>query len=120
MVLNLLRTSSDRVQLQFARLFGRHDLTSSQYNILRILRGEGKPLPILEIAERIAVVGHRELIDRLEKKGLVVRERCETDRRVIFVGPTERGLELLGELDEPVESLHGRLVGHLSGAEMKG
>ncbi len=118
-VLNLLRTN-DRIQLRFARLFGRHGLTPAQYNILRILRGEGKPLPILEIASRtIAVVpGITGLIDRLEKKGLVVRERCATDRRVIFVAPTEKGLLLLGALDEPVESLHERLVAHLSGDEM--
>jgi DNA-binding MarR family transcriptional regulator len=118
-VLNLLRTN-DQVQIRFARLFGRHDLTPSQYNILRILRGEGKPLPILEIADRmIAVVpGITGLIDRLEKKGLVVRERCETDRRVIFVAPTEKALHLLSELDEPVNALHERVVGHLSGDEM--
>jgi DNA-binding MarR family transcriptional regulator len=118
-VLNLLR-SNDRMQIQFARLFGRHDLTPAQYNILRILRGEGKPLPILEIADRmIAVVpGITGLIDRLEKKGLVVRERCETDRRVIFVAPTEKAIQLLDALDEPVASLHERLVGHLSTGEM--
>jgi MarR family 2-MHQ and catechol resistance regulon transcriptional repressor len=118
-VLNLLR-SNDRIQLRFARLFGRHGLTPAQYNILRILRGEGKPLPILEIASRtIAVVpGITGLIDRLEKKGLVARERCATDRRVIFVAPTEKGLSLLGALDEPVESLHERVVAHLSGDEM--
>jgi MarR family transcriptional regulator, 2-MHQ and catechol-resistance regulon repressor len=49
-------------------------------------------LPILEIADRmIAVVpGITGLIDRLEEKGLVVRARCKTDRRVIFVAPTEK------------------------------
>jgi DNA-binding MarR family transcriptional regulator len=63
----------------------------------------------------IAVVpGITGLIDRLEKKGLVVRERCETDRRVIFVAPTEKALHLLAELDEPVNALHERVVGHLS------
>ena len=50
-MLNLLRTA-DQVQIHFTRLFREHGLTSSQYNVLRILRGEGKPLPILEIAQR--------------------------------------------------------------------
>src|ERR1041385_4850649 len=76
--LNIWRTS-DQLQLRFARLFREHELTPSQYNILRILRGEGKPLPILEIASRtIAVVpGITGLIDRLERAGFVNRMRCE-------------------------------------------
>ena len=71
-MLNLLRTN-DRFQLRFARLFREHGLTPSQYNVLRILRGEGKPLPCLEIADRMiaAVPGITGLIDRLEAMGLV-------------------------------------------------
>src|SRR5260370_27978003 len=53
--LSVLRTS-DQLQIRFARLFRDHGLTPSQYNILRILRGEGKPLPILEIAARTITV----------------------------------------------------------------
>ena len=65
--LNLLRTN-DQLQIRFARLFREHGLTTSQYNVLRILRGEGKPLPILEIASRMITVvpGITGLIDRLE------------------------------------------------------
>src|SRR6266540_3173770 len=78
--------NSDQLQIRFARLFREHGLTPSQYNVLRILRGEGKPLPILEIASRtVAVVpGITGLVDRLERSGLVRRERCGSDRRVIF------------------------------------
>jgi DNA-binding MarR family transcriptional regulator len=117
--LNLLRTG-DQVQIRFARLFRRHGLTPAQYNILRILRGEGKPLPCLEVAGRtIAVVpGITGLIDRLEKLGLVTRERSATDRRVVFVAITGRALRLLGQLDGPVMELHKRLLGHLSGKEL--
>src|SRR5580704_16140230 len=81
-MLNILRTN-DQFQICFARLLREYRLTSSQYNILRILRGEGKPLPILEIADRmIAVVpGITGLIDRLEGMGLVARERSTEDRR---------------------------------------
>lgn len=118
--LSIARTA-DRFGIGFSRLFREFGLTPSQYNVLRILRGEGKPLPILEIADRLiaAVPGITGLIDRLEGLGLVVRERSTEDRRVVFVAITTRGLDLLGKLDEPVEALHKRLVGHLSQAELK-
>ena len=117
--LNLLRTS-DQIQIRFARLFRGHGLTASQYNILRILRGAGKPLPCLEVADRtIAVVpGITGLIDRLEKLGLVRRERSVSDRRVVFVAITDRALDLLSALDAPVMTLHRRLLGHLSRKEL--
>src|SRR5438874_4011421 len=104
--LNVVRTS-DRLQIRFTRLFREHGLTPSQYNVLRILRGEGKPLPILEVADRMiaAVPGITGLIDRLEGMGLVVRERSIEDRRVIFVAITTKGVELLSRLDGPVEAL---------------
>jgi DNA-binding MarR family transcriptional regulator len=118
--LSIARTA-DRLGICFARLFREHGLTPSQYNVLRILRGEGKPLPILEVADRlIAVVpGITGLIDRLEGLGLVARERSTEDRRVVFVAITSKGLELLGRLDEPVGALHKRLIGHLTQAELK-
>src|SRR5438445_4953850 len=102
--LNLVRTS-DQSHLRFARLLREYGLTSpTQYNILRILRGEGKPLPILEIASRTVTVvpGITGLIDRLEQAGLVDRERCTRDRRVIYVCATPKALDLLARLDEPL------------------
>lgn len=118
--LSILRTS-DRLQIRFVRLFREHGLTPSQYNILRILRGEGKPLPILEIASRtIAVVpGITGLIDRLEQAGFVNRLRCDKDRRVIYVALTDRAIETLAGLDEPLIELHRELMGHLSQTELK-
>jgi DNA-binding MarR family transcriptional regulator len=118
--LNVLRTN-DQYQIRFARLFRPYDLTPSQYNILRILRGEGAPLPVLEIASRtIAVVpGITGLIDRLEKAGFVTRDRCAKDRRVIHVGLTEKGQKTLAALDEPLQKLHKKLIGHLAKAELK-
>src|SRR5581483_10107517 len=70
--LGVLRTG-DRLQICFARLLREHGLTPSQYNVLRILRGEGKPLPILEIPGRTITVvpGITGLIDRLERAGFV-------------------------------------------------
>src|SRR5437763_17217954 len=114
-LLSVVRTS-DRLQIRSARLLREHSLTPSQYNVLRILRGEGKPLRILEIASRtIAVVpGITGLIDRLERAGLVNRLRCERDRRVIYVALTDDGTKALAVLDEPLLALHRKLLGHLS------
>lgn len=119
-MLNLLR-ASDQFQNRFGRLFREYGLTSSQYNILRILRGEGKPMPSLEIADRMiqvvpAITG---LIDRLQEAGMVTRRRCETDRRVVYVDLTDQARTLLTELDEPVLELHRNLLGHLSRTELK-
>lgn len=120
-VLNLFRTS-DRLQHRFARLFAEHGLTSSQYNVLRILRGEGKPLQCMEIADRTitAVPGITGLIDRLETKDppLVRRDRSTEDRRVIFVTITAAGLDLLATLDEPVAELHRQVLRHFTPAEV--
>jgi MarR family transcriptional regulator, 2-MHQ and catechol-resistance regulon repressor len=119
-VLGLLRTS-DRIQAPFTRLFREHGLTPAQYNVLRILRGEGKPTPILEIAERMltATPGITGLIDRLEKLELVRRERCSNDRRVIYVTLSAKAAELLKGLDEPVRSLHRRLLSPLGREDLE-
>ncbi|HKI37955.1 MAG TPA: MarR family transcriptional regulator [Gemmataceae bacterium] len=118
--LSVLRTN-DRLQIRFGRLFREHGLTPSQYNVLRILRGEGQPLPILEIAGRTITVvpGITGLIDRLEQAGFVNRVRCETDRRVVYVALTDKGTKALAALDEPLADLHRDLMGHLSPAELK-
>src|SRR6202040_1404443 len=119
-LISVVRTS-DQLQIRFARLFREHGLTPSQYNILRILRGEGKPLPILEIASRTITVvpGITGLIDRLEQAGFVNRLRCEKDRRVIYVALPDQGMTTLAALDEPLVTLHHKLVAHLSQGELK-
>lgn len=119
-MLNLLRTN-DQFQNRFGRLFREFGLTASQYNVLRILRGEGKPMPSLEIAERMiqvvpAITG---LIDRLEKQELVKRQRCTEDRRIVYIEITKKALELLKKLDRPVNDLHKQLMGHLTRAELQ-
>src|SRR5260370_40325296 len=113
--LNIVRTS-DQLQIRCARLLREHDLTPSQYNVLRILRGEGKPLPILEIASRtIAVVpGITGLIDRLEQAAVLNRLRCEQDPPVIYVALTDQGMSSLSAPDEPRLALHPTLPCHLS------
>lgn len=119
-VLNLLRTN-DRAQIHYTRLFRRYGLTSTQYNILRILRGEGGPLPCLEVAARLVAVvpGITGLIDRLARESLVTKTRCTKDRRVIYVDITEKALKILAALDKPLSELHTELFGHLSGRELQ-
>jgi DNA-binding MarR family transcriptional regulator len=81
-------------------------ITGQQYNVLRILRGAGEAgLPTLDIAERMIeqTPGITRLIDRLEEKGLVTRERCPTDRRQVFCRIGAAGLTLLAGLDGPVK-----------------
>jgi DNA-binding MarR family transcriptional regulator len=119
-VLNVLRTN-DQFQNKSLRLFRHYGLTPSQYNVLRILRGEGKPMPCLEVASRMiqvvpAITG---LIDRLEAQELVMRERCSEDRRIIYITLTDKARKLLDQMDEPVMALHRALVGHMTQAELK-
>ncbi|MEX2174429.1 MAG: MarR family transcriptional regulator [Pirellulaceae bacterium] len=119
-MLNLVR-SADQLQIRFARLFRQYGLTPQQYNILRILRGEGSPLPVLEIAARMITVvpGITGLIDRLEAAELVQRNRCENDRRVVYVSITEKAVDLLRQIDQPLIELHQQLLGHLSRPELE-
>lgn len=118
-VLNLLRTA-DQLQIRFARLFRRYGLTPQQYNILRILRGEGRPLPILEIASRMITVvpGITGLIDRLESASLVERKRCEQDRRVTYVAIAPQATDLLRQIDAPLNALHQKVLGHMTADEL--
>jgi DNA-binding MarR family transcriptional regulator len=118
-MLNLLRTA-DQLQIRFARLFRQYGLTPQQYNVLRILRGEGQPLPILEIAARMITVvpGITGLIDRLELAGLVERKRCNQDRRVIYVAIAAQALDILAQIDEPLANLHKQTLGHLTPEEL--
>lgn len=117
--LNIARTN-DQLQIRAARLFREHGLTGSQYNVLRILRGEGAPLPILEIAGRTVTVvpGITGLIDRLERAGFVRRQRCQDDRRVIYVALTDKGAKAVDDLDRPVKALNEKLMGGLSRGEL--
>lgn len=102
-------------------LAGHDELTLQQYNVLRILRGAGaKGLPTLEIGNRMIerTPGVTRLIDRMEEKGLVVRERSREDRRIVTCRITEVGTTLLKRLDRPVDALEESLVGALDDAEV--
>jgi DNA-binding MarR family transcriptional regulator len=88
-----------------------HGITPTQYNVLRILRGAGEAgLCRSEVMERMIapVPDATRLLDRMEAAGLIVRERSSEDRRFVTTRVTEKGLEMLAELDEPILDLHRR------------
>jgi len=119
-LVSLLRTT-DVVRRWVARQLETSDVTPQQYNVLRILRGAGKEgIPTLDIAERMIeqTPGITRLLDRLEAKKLVRRERCARDRRQVLCWITDPGLALLAELDEPVERSAQELFAGLSTAEI--
>lgn len=106
--LNVLRTAEVLTQ-QLAELLRPYGVSTQQYNVMRILRGAGPDgIPSGQISERMV---NRDpdvtrLVDRLEKQGLAERVRGGEDRRVVRVRATRNALDLLGQLDEPVEELH--------------
>lgn len=115
-VVALLRTA-DLVRRAVSQAVETHDITLQQYNVLRILRGAGeKGLPTLEIADRMIehAPGVTRLLDRLEAKGLVRRERCREDRRQVLCWLTPTGLELVERLDEPVDKADVEAVAQLT------
>lgn len=119
-MINLWRVGDAAIN-RFGQLFRDFDLTCSQYNVLRILRGAGEPLPVQEIAGRMIqpVPAMTGLIDRLEKAGLVERQRTAADRRVIHVALAKRAIALLARLDEPVVELHRALLAGLNRDEVR-
>jgi MarR family transcriptional regulator, 2-MHQ and catechol-resistance regulon repressor len=118
--LNLVRTH-EHLAGDFARLFKQHGLSDPQYNALRILRGEGKPMQVYQIAERMVTpqTDITRLVVRLEKAGLVERQRCGEDRRVVWVTLTDRGKAVLRKLDRPVKELHETHFRQLNERELK-
>jgi DNA-binding MarR family transcriptional regulator len=92
------------------------DLTTNQYNVLRILRGSHPAkLASGEIADRMISRDPdvTRLVDRLNRRGLVSRTRGRQDRRVVEIGITGKGLEVLKSLDPHVERMPGAVIGHL-------
>lgn len=119
--LNLWRTY-DRLRTLEDQLFAEHGLTAQQYNALRLLRGSHpEPMPTLAIGSRLIsrAPDITRLLDRLDERGLVVRDRRAENRRVVMIGITEAGLALLRELDKAVRDCNKSQLGHLKPAELK-
>src|SRR6056297_2197939 len=118
-MLSILRTS-DLLENRLARLLREFALTPSQYNVLRILRGEGQPMPCLEVASRMIQVAPAitRVVEQLATRGLIDKQQSADDRRVFLVELTRAGTQLLKKLDSPIESLRTSLLGHVSKSEL--
>jgi DNA-binding MarR family transcriptional regulator len=114
--LNLWRTY-DRLRMLEEELFSAHGLTPQQYNALRLLRGEHPAaVPTLVLAGRLVsrAPDITRLLDKLEQAGWISRQRRSDNRRVVDVGITEAGMDLLGQIERPLRACHERQLGHLS------
>ena len=119
--LSVVRTASaltDRVE----DLLKPYGISSTQYNVLRILRGAGdEGLCRNELRDRMLtrMPDMTRLLDRMEDAGLVTRARERDDRRMVLTRITPRGLELLGELDLPMTELHRGQLASLTDEQLR-
>ncbi len=106
-------TTWDLLYRNIQKAMRRHGISLAQYNVLRILRGAGpEGIPLMEIARRVIVryPNVTRLTDHLEADGLMRRERCTRDRRVVRALATPAGLDLLTKLDGEVAMLNIHLM----------
>src|ERR1700732_2798852 len=118
-----LQKAADKLALQAEQLLKSNGLTGAQYNVLRILRGaEPQGLACSSIAERM--ISHdpdiTRLLDRMEKRNLITRQRQKDDRRVVKTHITDEVLALLKNPDITVRDLHKRQFQHLNQSRLKG
>lgn len=118
----IILKTADSLSQQAELVFKSAGLTAVQYNVLRILRGaEPEGLLCRGIAERM--ISHdpdvTRLLDRMEKRGWITRQRQQDDRRVIKTRITPEGLKLLKKLDQPVHGLHKGQFRHMPAARLK-
>jgi DNA-binding MarR family transcriptional regulator len=119
--LNLWRTY-DRLRILEDELFGRYALTAQQYNVLRLLRAEHpETVPTLTLADRLVsrAPDITRILDKLEARGLIVRDRPRDNRRMVRVGITPAGISLLRELARPLRECHSRQLGHLAAGQLE-
>lgn len=105
----------------FSEALKPHGITTTQYNVLRILRGAGDAgLCRSEVMDRMVsrVPDATRLLDRLERSGLIERQRDPSDRRFVKTRITQKGLAALGLLDGPVQQIHREHLGHIGESEL--
>jgi DNA-binding MarR family transcriptional regulator len=118
-VVSVLRTAA-LLQRHLALVVERGGVSLQQYNVLRILRGAGEEgLPTLAIRDRMIeeAAGITRLLDKLERAGYVVRERCTPDRRQVLCRITPAGAAVLAKLDQPVNALNDVALSTLDASE---
>ena len=119
--LSILRTASE-VSYAVDQFFRPFDITPSQYNVLRILRGTGSEgMCRNEISERMvtATPDMSRLLDRMEKAGWVTRDRAEDDRRQVSTYITKSGMQLLETLEDPIRDFLARLFDGATVSDLK-
>ncbi len=118
--LEMCRTT-DLLSRRLSLLLKTEELSSTQYNVLRILRGAPDGLPCGEIGSRMITRDPdiTRLLDRLEKRSLISRCRETKDRRMVMARITPEGLQLLSRMDEPVRDAHRGQLGHLGRERLK-
>jgi DNA-binding MarR family transcriptional regulator len=119
--LNLWRTY-DCLKALEDELFGRYQLSAQQYNALRLLRSvHPTSMQTLALGKRLISRGPdtTRMLDRLEQRQLIVRERRSENRRVVEIAITTHGLALLDEMAKSVREMHERQLGHLSRTEQQ-
>jgi DNA-binding MarR family transcriptional regulator len=113
--------AADTLTVSAEQLFKASGLSGTQYNVLRILRGaEPQGLPCRGIGDRMITHDSdiTRLLDRMEKRGLITRERQTDDRRVVKTRITAAGLTALKALDAPVREMHQRQLQHISATKL--
>ena len=118
-VVSVLRTAA-LLQRHLALVVERGGVSLQQYNVLRILRGAGdEGLPTLAIRDRMIeeAAGITRLLDKLERAGYVVRERCTPDRRQVLCRITPAGNAVLAKLDQPVNALNDAALATLDATQ---
>ena len=119
--LSLWRTY-DRLKALEDELFASFDLSAQQYNALRLLEAaHPATVPTLSLGARLIsrAPDMTRMLDRLEERGYVHRERRPENRRVVEVGITPSGLKLLAQLSDAVQDCHKRQLGHLPARDLK-
>ena len=114
--------TADVVSRRFAAVVEPAGVSFQQYNVLRILRGAGKEgIPTLEVASRLVeqTPGLTRLLDRLEARKWIRRERCPSDRRQVLCWITAAGLALLARLDKPVDDFDDVCFAMLTAEEQR-
>jgi DNA-binding MarR family transcriptional regulator len=119
-VARLLR-AADRVARKLEVFFAPYGITGQQYNVLRILRGAREPLPTMAVAERMMqkAPGLTGILDRLEGKGLLRRDRSADDRRVWLCSITAAGEALLRRIERPLRAANVAAVRGATTAELR-
>ncbi|MBP4138545.1 MULTISPECIES: MarR family winged helix-turn-helix transcriptional regulator [Flavobacterium] len=120
-ILNIMYTQNV-INDNFSELMKPYDLSGEQYNVLRILRGQkGKPANMCVIQERMLAKTSNttRLVDKLLLKDLVTRNVCSDNRRKIEVLITQKGLDILKELDPKVDQHEHFFAKNISPEELE-